>query len=43
LVNIGLLAGINAYDGLGDVVIYMLNGFEHTFAQIARFVAIAQF
>ena len=43
LVNIGLLGGINADDGLGDFVVNVFYGFEHPFAQVAGFIAIAQF
>ena len=42
LVDIGLLAGIHTDQRLGDFVVYVLNSLQHTFAQIAAFVAVAQ-
>src|SRR5450830_375065 len=43
LVQEGLLGGVQAQHGLGDLGVDVFNGLEHALAQVARLVAVAQF
>ena len=42
-VESALVGGVEAGDGFGDRAVDVGDGFEHAFAEIVRFVAVAQF